>query len=170
MKICGYRLRDHIRLLAPFLGLITAVWLLRLSLDFAGAPRGVVRYFSVTVACAFSVLAATVMIHRSRFGSYPNVVASSLILVGWEQVLIILAIAIAALTARENIFTVPEFSGPGEGPHYMRHIIGQLTFGIGAGVLYGAAMGCLLLRILRMLLPPPQQNGKSQPARYALHR
>jgi len=171
MKICGHRLRDHVRLLAPFLILIGIVWLLRLCLDFAGVSRSIVRLFSVTVACAFSILAATVVIHRSKFGSYPNVVAASLILAAWEQALIILAICAAALTGRENIFTAPEFSGPGVGHHYVKHIIGQLTYGVGADVLFGAATGCLLLWILRMILPPTMQNRKpARPARYAVHR
>jgi hypothetical protein len=47
-------LRDHVRLLAPLFALIAAVWALRLVLDASGAPKGLVRLSSVTVAGAVS--------------------------------------------------------------------------------------------------------------------
>jgi hypothetical protein len=157
VTICGHRLREHVRFLAPLIIVIAAVWLLRILTDVAGAPRGVVRFFSLTVTSALCVLVAAAMIHRSRFGSYPNVVAASVLLVAWEQILIVLAILFAGVTHTSNIFTAPEYSN---GLSQSRHIIGQLTFGVGLGVIYGAAMGCLLLWILNTMLPPSQQSRK----------
>ncbi len=152
MKVCGYGLRDHIRLLAPLFGLITAVWTLRLVLDTAGAPSVLVRVCSVTVAGAVSVLLAALLIHIRRFGSYPNVAVAALLLIGWEQILIVLAIAFSAFSAISNIFTAPEYSPDGLVDPW-RHIAGHLTFGLGIGTLDGTAMGCLLLWMLRRLVP-----------------
>ncbi|HEY6327717.1 MAG TPA: hypothetical protein VI756_00150 [Blastocatellia bacterium] len=112
----------------------------------------------MTVTSALCVLVAAAMIHRMRFGSYPNVVAASVLLVIWEQLLIVLAILFAVVTHTNNIFTAPEYSG---GLSQFSHVIGQLTFGIGLGIIYGASMGCLLLWILNTMLPPSQQTRKS---------
>jgi len=153
MKLCGRGLRDHIRLLAPLFGLITIVWVLRWGLDQAGFSHGLVRAFSVTGATSLAVLIAVWLIHRRGFGSYPNVVAASLLLVVFEQVIIVAAIVFSAVSKTENVFTAPEFSIAAEDPYHLRHIVGHLTFGIGAGMLFGAATGCLMLWLLRTLAP-----------------
>ena len=152
MNMCGRGLRDHIRLLAPLFGFIAVVWALRWALDVAGAPHGLVRALSVTGATSLAVLVAVWMIHTRGFGSYPNVVLASLLLVVFEQALIVIAIAFSVASKTENVFTKPEFSMPDD-PYHVRHILGQLTFGIGAGMLLGAATGCLMLWLLRMLVP-----------------
>ena len=153
MKVCGRSLRDHLRLLAPLFALIAVVWALRWILDEAGFPHGLVRAFSVTGATSLAILIAVWLIHRRGFGSYPNVVAVSFLLVVFSQVIIVLAILFSVIGKNENVFTEPEFSIVGDDPYHVRHIIGHLTFGIGAGMLFGAAMGCLMLWLLRMLVP-----------------
>lgn len=153
MKICGRGLRDHIRLLGPLFGLITLVWALRWAFDAAEFPHGLVRAFSVTGATSLAVLIAVWLIHTRGFGSYPNVILASLLLTIWAQLIIVLAICFSVFSKIENVFTEPEFSGPGEDPYHMKHIIGHLTFGIGAGMLFGAATGCLMLWLLRTIVP-----------------
>jgi hypothetical protein len=152
MNMCGRGLRDHIRLLAPLFGFITVVWALRWALDAAEVSQGLVRVFSVTGATSLAILIAVWMIYTRRFGSYPNVVVASLLLIVFEQVLIVLAIAFSVLSGIENVFTEREFSMPND-PHHIRHIFGHLTFGIGAGMLFGAATGCLMLWLLKRLVP-----------------
>jgi hypothetical protein len=159
MNIGGYGLRDHIRLLGPLFGLIAAVWLLRWVLDAVGTPRWLVLVVSVTAITSLSILAAAGLMHFRRFGSYLNVVVASFLLVTWGQLLIILAIILAAATGVENIFTAPEFSND---QSHLGNILAHLTFGIGAGTLFGAATGCLLLWLLRMLVParPSQDSAR----------
>lgn len=152
MNVCGRSLRDHIRLLAPLFGLITVVWVLRWVLDQAGFSHSLVRAFSVTGATALAILIAVWLIHTRGFGSYPNVVAASLLLTVFSQLIIVLAIVFSVLARTENVFTEPEFS-VGDDPYHFRHIVGHLTFGIGAGMLLGAATGCLMLWLLRALVP-----------------
>ena len=152
MNMSGRGLRDHIRLLAPLFGFITLVWALRWALDAAGVSQSLVRVFSVTGATSLSVLVAVWLIHTRGFGSYPNVVVASLLLVVFEQVLIVGAIAFSVVSKIDNVFTKPEFSRPDD-PSHVKHILGQLTFGVGAGILLGAATGCLMLWLLRMLVP-----------------
>jgi hypothetical protein len=152
MRVCGFGLRDHIRLLAPLFGLITLVWALRWALDASGVSPSLVKVFSVTGATSLAILIAVWLIHARGFGSYPNVVVASLLLVVYEQLLIIGAIVFAVLTGIGNVFTRSEFSPPDD-PDHIRHIIGQLTFGIGAGTLLGTATGFLMLWLLKRLVP-----------------
>lgn len=153
MKICGYGLREHLRLLTPSLGLITAVFALRMVLGAAGAPSGVVRACSVTVAGAVAVLFAVLMIYRRRLGGYPNVFMASLLLVLWEQLLVSGAIVFSVLTGIENIYSAPEFSPGRLAFDPWHHIAAHLTFGLVLGTLFGTAMGCLLLWMLRRMVP-----------------
>ncbi|MFY9556886.1 MAG: hypothetical protein WAV20_02000 [Blastocatellia bacterium] len=153
MTICGHGLRDHIRMLAPLFVLMAVVWALRWILDAAGAPHGLVRLFSVTGATSLSILIAVWRIHKSGFGSYPNVVVASLLLVIFEQVLIVMAIVFSVVSGMENVFTEPEFSISAADPYHLKHIMGHLTFGIGAGMLLGTATGWLMLWLLQRLVP-----------------
>jgi len=152
MKISGHDLRDHLRLLMPSFGLITAVFALRLVLHASGAPSSLVRACSVTVAGAVAILVAVLFIHTRRFGSYPNVVVATLFLVTWEQLLLSGAIAFYAFTGISNVYSAPEYS-PGRFADPWHHIAGHLIFGLGFGELLGAGMGCLLLWTLRRLVP-----------------
>ena len=152
-------LRDHVRLLVPLFVLIAAIWMLRLVLDASGAPNGIVRLSSVTVAGAVSVLLAVVLMHFRGLGRYSNVVVATILLVFWAQLLIVLAIAFAAVTGVQNVFAAPEYSPHGSGP--LRHIAGHLTFGLGFGILVGSAMACLTLWTLRRLIPVESDRRSS---------
>lgn len=150
MKIGGHGFGDHLRLLAPLFGVIAAVWVLRLVMHKAGAPASLVHLVSVSVAGAVSVLIAVLLIHFRRFGSYANVVVAVFLLTCWQELLIVAAIAFAALTGTKNVYIAPQYGGE---LSHARHIAGHLTFGVGIGTLFGAAMGCLLFWLLRRVVP-----------------
>ena len=150
MKIDNHGLREHIRFLMPLFGLIAAVWLLRMVLDKAGTPPAIVRMVSVTVATAASILLAVLLIHFKAFGSYASVVVSAFLLELWSQLLICGAIAFSAVTGTANVYTAPEYSFRSRP---VAHIFGHLTGVLGFGILLGGTMGCLLLWMLRRLVP-----------------
>ena len=151
MKIGGHGLGEHLRLLAPLFWLIAGVWALRLVLAAAGAPFPLVRACSVSVTGAVAILLAVILIHIRRFGGYVNVAVAAFLLECCLQLLIVAAIAFAALTGIQNIYTAPEFSF--RLSSLTHHMVGHLTFGIGVGTLMGTAMGSLLLWLLRRLVP-----------------
>ncbi len=140
MKINGFSLRDHLRLLSPLFGLIVAVWALRWVLAAAGVSGRALSICSVTVTGTAALLLAVLLIHGRRFGSYTNVVAAAFLLECFRQGLIIAAIAFATLTNTQNVYSAPEFSF---GLSPLRHMLGHLTGGVGLGTLSGSAMGCL---------------------------
>lgn len=167
MRLGEHDLREHVRFLSPLFGLIAAVWALRLVVYAAGAPRGVFSVVSVTVATAGAVLLAALMMHQRGFGSYASVVAAALLLVAWDQLLVSLAIVFTALTGIGNVYSAPEYSF---GTSYAVHIRGHLTYGIGAGTLFGAAMGCLLLWLLRRMVPVHPARTRYRQSAEAAHR
>ncbi len=150
MRIGEHGVREHIRFLSPAFAFVAAVWLLRLIVAEAGSPIWLVRLFSVTVAATVAVLLSVILIHARRFGGYVSVVVASLLINIWAQILITLTILFSILTKTNNVFTAPEFSF---GENQWRHLQGHLTFSIGVGTLVGAAEGCLLLWLLRILVP-----------------
>jgi hypothetical protein len=154
-------MREHLRLVLPLFGFIGVVWALRFVLSAAGAPEWLARGTSVTTAMSVSIAIAAFLIHRRNFGSYPSVVVAAFLIVLWSEFLIILAVVFSVVTRTVNIYTFPEYSMPGEDPYHLRHIWGHLTFGVGLGTLEGAAVGCLLLWLLRVLVPSraPQKSG-----------
>jgi hypothetical protein len=155
MRIGDHSLGEHIRLLVPLFVFIAGVWALRLLLHELAVLHALVHVLSITVATALALLFVVVLIHVRGFGSYPSVVVSTVLVVAWAQLLIVLAIIFSVVTGTENIFTLPEFSMPGDDPRHIRHILGHLTFALGGGALIGSAFGCLILWMLRRVLPEP---------------
>jgi len=153
MRIGGYRLRQHLKMLAPMFALLLVVWALRWIIGSLGTPRWLLQVMSITAATPVAVLLAVLVIHSRRFGGYVNVVVSSFLLNFWAESLVVAAIAFSVLTGISNVYAVPEFSVTGPDPMHLRHIRAHLTFSIGIGTLAGAAMGCLLLFLLRRLVP-----------------
>jgi hypothetical protein len=152
MRIGDHSLGEHIRLLVPLFVFIAGVWVLRLALHEMGVLHALVHVVSITVATSLALLFAVVLIHVRGFGSYPSVVVSNALLVAWAQLLIVVAIIFSVLTGIENVFTLPEFSR-GNDPRHIKHILGQLTVVVGIGVLFGSAFGCLIMWMLRRVLP-----------------
>lgn len=156
MKIGEHTLGEHVKMLFPLFGFIAIVWLLRMALDFAGAPHWFVRLISVNGASSLSIVLAVLLIHVRNFGSYLSVFVASLLLVAWRELLITLAVLCSVATGIENIYTAPEFSISQNDPYHIDHILGHLTFVLAGSVLLGGAMGCLLLWLLRKLVPAPR--------------
>lgn len=150
MRVGGRSFEDHLRILGPLFGLIAAVWALRLVLAAAGAPPAVIRACSVTVAVPLSVLLTVLIFHHRGFGAYANVAFAALLLSCWAELLIAAALTFSAITGVAEVYSAPEFSG---GLTLVQQIIGHLTFGIGVYTLFGIGMGCLLLWLLRHIVP-----------------
>ena len=159
MRIGEHGFGDHLRLLAPLFGLIAAVWALSWSGDIASAPPALVHGISVSVAGAVAVLVAVILIHFKRFGGYASVVVSAFLLVLWEEILIVLAIVLTMASGKENIYSIPEFSF--FSATHLHHIAAHLTYGLGFEGITAAAMGCALLWVLRLLVPPAPLRSPS---------
>jgi hypothetical protein len=150
MNVHGRTFKEHLQLLWPLFGFIAAVWVLRMVLGFAGAPKWVLHWVSVTLATTVAVFLAVLLIHARRFGGYVNIVFSVFLLAVWEQLLLSGAIAFAAMTGTHNIYSAPEYSPLGTP---LQHVLGHLTFGVGFVTLFGSAVGCALYFLLSRIMP-----------------
>jgi hypothetical protein len=155
MSLFGKSLSEYVRFQRPILGLILIVALARLSLSLAGVSNSVVKYFSVTAACALGLVLCSILVHTRSFGSYKQL----LVLIGLQsitaQVLSAAAIALAIVTGHDNIFSAPEYSGGGDGKtwgHAGAHLVLATTF----LTVIGWAIGSLILYIAKKSDPRPQ--------------
>jgi hypothetical protein len=130
----------------------------------ADTPMWLVRLVSVTTTTSAAILLAVVLIHFRRAGGYANVVMASLLLNTWAQLLIMGAIGFTILTGKINVYTYPEYSPVGYDPSHMKHLLGHLSGGVGLGTLEGSAGGCILLWLLRALIPLRAPGTKNSEA------
>jgi hypothetical protein len=110
-----------------------------------------------------ALLLAVLLIHFKGYGGYASVVMSAFLLTAWSEFLIIAAIVVAVQTGTPNIYTAPEYSMTVEDPRHLKHTYGHLTYGIGLGTFSGAALGSLLLWLLRRLVPQDFPKAGEKP-------
>jgi hypothetical protein len=111
----GKSLSEYVRLLKPWLLLITIVWAVRLGLSLAGVPDASVKFVSTTALLALSIGYIPWVQWRRGFGGHRELYGLFLVQGVFSQVLVALAIILAIFTGRDNIFTVPEFYPPSQG-------------------------------------------------------
>jgi hypothetical protein len=153
MKIGGHRLIEHIRLLLPVLSLVTGVWLLRWIVSASGAPVELTKLVSLTTTTGVSTILAVLLIRSRGYGGYASVVLASFIISAWAQFLIVAAITYASVTQKNNVYTLPIYSLPARDVTPLEHIYEHLTSGIGMGTIVSAGVGCLLMWLLRKMIP-----------------
>lgn len=110
MKIFGKNLCDYVRFERGFLILVLVVGIARLALSLLGVPNSTVRYLSLTVLFLLGMLYYSVSVYTSGFGSYKQLLPVFALPVITGNCIVITGIVIAILTAKDNIFSAPEFS------------------------------------------------------------
>ena len=153
----GKRLSEYVKLLKPWLLLITIVWAIRLGLSLAGVPDSSAKFVSITAVLLLSIVYIPWSLSRSGFGGYRELYGLFLVQGVFSQTLVALAIILAIFTGRDNIFTVPEFYPPSQGGtplpvdgknwgHVAAHVLvaGAIIF-----PLVTWALGSIVLAVLR---------------------
>lgn len=111
----GKSLSDYVAFQKPVLILIAAVWALRLGLSMAGLSVAGVKFVSVTGVLLLSALYYGWAVGQKGFGSFKQLYALNLIQGVFSQTLVALAIVLAMIIGRDNIYTIPEFYPPSQG-------------------------------------------------------
>ena len=136
------------------LALIVLAWLVRLTLSLTGTPNATAKWISVTAVLLFGVLYYGVAVHTQGFGSYkqlyPLVLFQSLVGEG----LVALAIVLAILTGRDNIYTAPEYSGGGDGKNW-GHVVAHLVVAAVILPLVSWGISSLVLLVTKKVAPRP---------------
>jgi hypothetical protein len=160
----GKSLSDYVAFQKPILILITVVWALRLVLSWAGVPVSAAQFVSVTGVLVLGALYYGWAVSRKGFGSFGQLYALNLIQGVFSQTLVALAIVLAIVMGRDNIYTIPEFYPPSQGGNPMGmppdgknfgHAIAHIVL---AGAIFipiiGWLLGSLLLLVTRKSARP----------------
>jgi hypothetical protein len=68
--------------------------------------------------------------------------------------LVALAVAMAILTSRDNIYTAPEYSGGGDGKNWL-HVVAHIVVGVVILPLVSWGIGSLVMLVTRKVAPRP---------------
>ena len=148
----GKTLAEYLKFQRVVLALVVAAFVVRLALSMAGVANTTARWISVTVVLLAGMVYYGVAVYRSGFGSYKQLYPLMLIQSIVGEGLVALAIALAILTSRDNIYTAPEYSGGGDGKNWL-HVLAHLVI---AGIvlpLVSWAISSLILLITKKVAP-----------------
>ena len=120
----GKTVAQYLRFQRVMLAVIVLVWLVRLTLSLTGVPNDTTRWASVTAVLLVGVFYYGVAVHTKGFGSYKQLYPLMLFQSVVGEGLVALAIVLAILTSRDNIYTAPEYSGGGDGKTWF-HVVAQ---------------------------------------------
>jgi hypothetical protein len=156
--IFGKRISEYVSFTKLFLGLILIVGIARLALSLGGVETSIARWLSISVVTLIAFLYYPVKCHTTGFGSYKHLLPISLVLAVTGQAIIAAGVVIAIQTGKDNIFSVPEYSGGQDGKNWV-HVIAHVVVGLVIGPLFGWLLGSLVLFITRKVSP-----GSKNPA------
>ena len=158
MKIFGKSLSDYVRFEREFLILVLVVGLARLVLSLLGVPNSTVKFLSLTVLFLLGMVYYSVRVYTSGFGSYKQLLPVLALPVILGNCIIIAGIVIAILTAKDNIFSAPEFSpGKVDGKtwgHAASHVVVMIVLPL---ILW--AVGSLIMLVTKKLTGRREQRG-----------
>jgi hypothetical protein len=150
----GKPLSAYISFQKPVLILIAAVWALRLGLSMAGVSVAGVKWVSVTVVLLLASLYYGWAVGQKGFGSFKQLYALNLIQGVYSQTLVALAIVLAMIIGKDNIYTIPEFYPPSQGgsplPPDGKNIGHALAHIFLAGALFIPIVGWLLSSVVHL--------------------
>jgi hypothetical protein len=115
MRIFGRTFGDYLRFATGIVALVVVVGVARLVLSMAGVPVPAVKFVSVTTMALLGVVYFGVRTHTSGFGSYRQLLPLMVITLGAASWVSGFAVVLAIITGRDNIYSIPEYSGGQEG-------------------------------------------------------
>ena len=134
------------------LAVIVLVFLVRLALSLSGTPNATAKWASVTVVLLFGIVYYGVAVYTKGFGSYKQLYPLMLFQSVLGEGLVALAIVLAILTSRDNIYTAPEYSGGGDGKNWL-HVGAHLVVAFVILPLVSWAIGSLVMLVTRKVAP-----------------
>ena len=158
MKIFGKSLSDYVRFERGFLILVLVVGLARLGLSLGGVPNSKAKFLSLTVVFLLGMLYYSVSVYTSGFGSYKQLLPVIALQVIVGNCVIIGGIVLSILTAKDNIFSAPEYSpGRADGKtwgHVAGHVVATIVLPL---ILW--AIGSLIMFVAKKV-----RGGREQAA------
>jgi hypothetical protein len=126
MRIFGKTIGDYLRFAAPVLAVVAGVGVVRLALSMGGLPVDRVKFVSVTTMALLGAVYLAVRTHTSGFGSYRQLLPLMVLTLGTASWVSGVAVVLAIATGTDNIYSIPEYSGGGDGKtvfHAFAHFV-----------------------------------------------
>ena len=143
MKIFGKSISEYFAFQTPIVILILVVGLGRLGLSLAGLPTSTVRWLSLTALSLVGIIYCAVKVPRTGFGTYKHLLPLFVVQAATANIIIAGGIALATITGKENIYSLPDYSGPmAQSPwlHAGAHLLDGFVVGPLIGWLIGSAI------------------------------
>jgi hypothetical protein len=144
MRIFGKTAGEYLRFAAGILSLAVLVGAARLVLSLAGAPVSVVKFVSVTAVILLGIVSYGVRTHTSGFGSCRELLPLMVLTAATASWISGVAVVLAIATGQDNIYSIPEYSGGGDGKtsfHAFAHfVLAPVIVG-----LIGWVLACLVM-------------------------
>ncbi|MEK6303777.1 MAG: hypothetical protein AABO41_23980 [Acidobacteriota bacterium] len=132
--------------------MIVIVGVARLCLSLAGVENATVKWLSISVVSLVGLVYYSIRVHTRGFGSYKQLLVLIVVQSVVAQAIIIAGIVIAIFTARDNIFSAPEYSGGGDGKTWL-HAGAHLVFGVIVGSLLAWLIGSVIMFVTKKVAP-----------------
>lgn len=156
MNVFGKSFSEYFAFQKAIMILILVVGLGRLALSLGGFPTSTVRWLSLTAVGVVGILYCGIKVPRSGFGGYRHLLPLFFMQSLTANIIISGSIVLAAITGRENIYSVPEYSGPLAGNPWL-HAGGHLLDGLIVGPLLGWLLGAGIMFIARKVFPSDRE-------------
>jgi hypothetical protein len=164
MRIFGKTSVEYVRFAAGILALAVLVGAVRLVLSLAGAPVSVVKFFSVTAVILLGVVYYGVRTHTSGFGSYRELLPLMVLTVATASWISGFAVLLAIATGQDNIFSIPEYSGGGDGKTFF-HAFAHFVLAPAIVGLIGWVLACLVMFVTKLATHRGQNARQEAPSR-----
>jgi hypothetical protein len=148
MRIFGKTAGEYLRFAAGILSLAVLVGAARLALSLAGAPVSVVKFVSVTAVILLGVVYFGVRTHTSGFGSYRELLPLMVLTVATASWISGFAVLLAIATGQDNIYSIPEYSGGGDGKTFF-HAFAHFVLAPVIVGLIGWVLACLVMLVTK---------------------
>ena len=146
MTIFGKTLSDYVAFEKPALMIIAAVGIARLALSLAGVSDSATKWLSMTAVGAAAVFYYAVVAHTKGFGSYRQLLPLYALQAMLAHAIVVIGIAISAVTGNANIFTASEYGGAT--PVWL-HILAHVAGGMIVGPLLSWLIGSIVMFVTK---------------------
>ena len=148
MRIFEKTLGDYLRFAAGVVALVVVVGVARLVLSMAGVPVSAAKFVSVTTMALLGVVYLGVRTHTSGFGSYRQLLPLMVITLGTASWVSGFAVVLAIVTGTDNIYSIPEYSGGGEGKTFF-HAFAHFVIAPFVAGLIAWGLSCLVMFVTK---------------------
>ena len=152
MTVFGKPISEYLAFQKYILLLILVVGLGRFFLSLGGVPDSTTKWLSISVVWLLGLVYYGIRVHTAGFGSYKQLLPLMFIQSVVAQSIIVAGIITAILTHKDNVFSVPEYSGGSDGKTWF-HVVAHMIGGLIVGPLVGWLIGSIALFLTKKVAP-----------------